>query len=1422
MLGHKQFIITEFLIKNMNKILTLIKETNSSKRALVFASAVFFVSVFIFNLNVAKVNGCVQDDPGSITVCKIIIDEEGNIITDASDYSPASFNIPLSGESASFSDHIFEAQDFSPNTKLINNYDDAECVTYDNLELGNYYYGEEIISPEENWEEPLYNDQFSHQVNSLGDFFVYDGDLNDESRNKNSDGHIVLSQGRPERTLVILNQYKVQEPSLVTIHALKVVCEGEEYLPDWARTSSNPSMITEDLVNQYVDDSDGKCWFEPGWEFEWGETSAPEKNGDYIGYGGQGWNTFGPTDNEGKVIVEIDYVEGRQYFWMREVLQEGYIPFSDSGDGSESVSAEMLCHIDAYKYDNYDRVDNPEAGETYYCVAFNAPMPTYSISGKKWEDLNGNGEENCGENGLEGWEITLSNGEEVIATTTTDSNGYYIFEDLLPGAYEVCEVLVDGWENTYPGEGNLCHSVEIEESDITDINFGNNLIEEEESLFIYARKVVCEEEQYLPNWGADSNNPPQITGETAEDYVLNSNGMCHFEAWDFQWGIPEGAVKKPGEFIGFAPEPGWNVFGPHDEDLRSIAEISGTELGENTIIWVREVLRPDFVIFTDGYTSEDDYSAEMYCHIDAYKYDNYDRVDNPEMGDEYHCVAFNAPTCTINSNNWNQVDRINLGDSESMDDHDAQEWWDDPGVGNYGGRDGGNLIAIVRGGDECSEETAAASFTLQAGASASSLVLRHLDGLSNLDSFDVYINGIKIGRYLDSQDSEEIWITTHFSLPEGMSGQLEVEIVNINNPWVNCSTYGQLAFNWAEVGYCGETPPAKSTLYIIKDVVGGTAVSGDFTIYVVGNNPSIMSFPGEEFPGTIVTLDHGPYSVSESTSSDYISMLSADCSGTIAEGEVKTCTITNSFDEPPYCGDGICNGDEYCYNCPEDCGSCGGPGPDPDPDPDPEPEPEPYCGDGIVNGDEECDGEEGVPEGYVCNEHCVLERTICEMDLNVMIVIDVSGSMANDIPTKLSQVQINANNFIGNLRNNDKSGVVSFSGIATLEKGLSTDHASTQSVIDGLVAFGATNIGDAIYTANQELISEDDISDAARIEILLTDGKANRPNGDGINENSADLALALERSLEAADNGITIFTIGVGNEVNEVMLQTIADNTGGTYYFIPTAGELEDIFNQISSEACLIDDEIEEELSVKVFDSRIMSVSDNSVTVSWLTNIPATSRVIYDTVPHPVLGDAPNYGYEWSTEEYSTKTYFHVVTIAGIDPGETYYWRPVSHGSGEKVGEETSFSIKSLEDNMNENNQNNQGEQEEREEEKQEEMVENEEGQSRAENIVEEEEKGEMAGLIAAIGEFFRVENPCLVATILLSILAIIYVFTRMRKGKRTTGKNKYSDLIAGMIILAILAIIFKCALLLIPVIILAIPLLKDKFLKQEKEQTQM
>ncbi len=88
------------------------------------------------------------------------------------------------------------------------------------------------------------------------------------------------------------------------------------------------------------------------------------------------------------------------------------------------------------------------------------------------------------------------------------------------------------------------------------------------------------------------------------------------------------------------------------------------------------------------------------------------------------------------------------------------------------------------------------------------------------------------------------------------------------------------------------------------------------------------------------------------------------------------------------------------------------------------------------------------------------------------------------------------------------------------------------------------------------------------------------------------------------------------------------------------------------------------------------TATTSAITLVWTTGTPATSRVVYDTVPHAVLGSDANYGYAFSTVEDTTKTTNHSVTITGLTPGTTYYFRIVSHGSPTTVSPEiTSLTL---------------------------------------------------------------------------------------------------------------------------------------------------
>src|SRR5918994_963066 len=91
-------------------------------------------------------------------------------------------------------------------------------------------------------------------------------------------------------------------------------------------------------------------------------------------------------------------------------------------------------------------------------------------------------------------------------------------------------------------------------------------------------------------------------------------------------------------------------------------------------------------------------------------------------------------------------------------------------------------------------------------------------------------------------------------------------------------------------------------LIVIKNVVNdeaGTKGPADFMMSVTGNSASPASFPGAGSPGTTVLLNPGAYGVSENVVAGYTGSFSSDCTGSIALGETKTCTVTNSDNDTP-------------------------------------------------------------------------------------------------------------------------------------------------------------------------------------------------------------------------------------------------------------------------------------------------------------------------------------------------------------------------------------------------------------------------------------------------------------------------------------------------------------------------------------------
>lgn len=203
------------------------------------------------------------------------------------------------------------------------------------------------------------------------------------------------------------------------------------------------------------------------------------------------------------------------------------------------------------------------------------------------------------------------------------------------------------------------------------------------------------------------------------------------------------------------------------------------------------------------------------------------------------------------------------------------------------------------------------------------------------------------------------------------------------------------------------------------------------------------------------------------------------------------------------------------------------------------------------------------------------EARLTKLDQDVILAIDSSGSMAWNDPDRLRVS--GAKEYVTHLTYPDRVAVVDFDHAARLTKnGCSTEPDPNQahhlfsaghtgpnytevwSDLDCIDQDGATNYGAALQVANDELIVYGN-PDHSWAVILLTDGENTCcPNG------AAGDALALAEASRARANGITVFTIGLGDDVDADLLEQIADTTGGAYYAAPTPESIRFIYFEIA------------------------------------------------------------------------------------------------------------------------------------------------------------------------------------------------------------------------------------------------------------------
>lgn len=195
--------------------------------------------------------------------------------------------------------------------------------------------------------------------------------------------------------------------------------------------------------------------------------------------------------------------------------------------------------------------------------------------------------------------------------------------------------------------------------------------------------------------------------------------------------------------------------------------------------------------------------------------------------------------------------------------------------------------------------------------------------------------------------------------------------------------------------------------------------------------------------------------------------------------------------------------------------------------------------------------------------------------IDIVLAMDVSTSMlARDFtPDRISAAKDIAIEFISQ-RPSDRMGIVVFAGESYTQCPLTTDRATLINLMKEIET-GVIDDGTAIGNGLAVAVARIQGSDAkSRVVILLTDGVNNC--GEITPQNAADIAKTY---------GVRVYTIGVGAngtapypvvtpwgvemqnvevEIDEDLLRSIAETTGGKYFRATDNTKLSEIYSEIN------------------------------------------------------------------------------------------------------------------------------------------------------------------------------------------------------------------------------------------------------------------
>jgi Ca-activated chloride channel family protein len=173
------------------------------------------------------------------------------------------------------------------------------------------------------------------------------------------------------------------------------------------------------------------------------------------------------------------------------------------------------------------------------------------------------------------------------------------------------------------------------------------------------------------------------------------------------------------------------------------------------------------------------------------------------------------------------------------------------------------------------------------------------------------------------------------------------------------------------------------------------------------------------------------------------------------------------------------------------------------------------------------------------------------LPLNIAVVIDHSGSMAG---AKIEKTKQAAMQLIGQLTNQDNLALVEFDD--RVEVLFPSQHVVDREALKAEVQWiepgGSTALYAGVEAGGKQLLKIDSRTERINRVILLSDGLAN------VGPSSTAALKGLGRSLSR--QGVSVTTIGVGDDYNEDLMVGLAEASDANYYYVQDAEKLPEIF----------------------------------------------------------------------------------------------------------------------------------------------------------------------------------------------------------------------------------------------------------------------